>query len=151
MCYCTKTTYSGSGYWPNGNYCIARYGGSCPTGVLVFIYKHSYCIFYFCFLSGNLKLLPNMKFPIFQSYRYDLSLRNLKYALSFRSKFCSHNKYDYKWLNLKICVNLNYMYFEKNEWSSAIIWVHLYLRKIKINARKWSKKLHANVFINIFV
>ncbi|CAG2214852.1 unnamed protein product [Mytilus edulis] len=32
MCYCTKTTYSGSGYWPNGNYCIARYGGSCPTG-----------------------------------------------------------------------------------------------------------------------
>nr|AKQ70860.1 nacre apextrin-like protein 1 [Mytilus galloprovincialis] len=32
MCYCTKTTYSGYGSWPSGNYCIARYGGSCPLG-----------------------------------------------------------------------------------------------------------------------
>ncbi|OPL33622.1 hypothetical protein AM593_05887, partial [Mytilus galloprovincialis] len=32
--YCTKTTYSGSGSWPSGNYCIARYGGSCPSGLM---------------------------------------------------------------------------------------------------------------------
>ena len=31
--YCTKTHSSGSGFtWPKGNYCIARYGGSCPSG-----------------------------------------------------------------------------------------------------------------------
>ncbi|XP_063442795.1 uncharacterized protein LOC134723086 [Mytilus trossulus] len=30
--YCTKTSYSGSGSWPSGNYCIARYGSSCPSG-----------------------------------------------------------------------------------------------------------------------
>ncbi|CAG2214848.1 unnamed protein product [Mytilus edulis] len=32
MYYCTKTTSSGSGSWPSGNYCIARKGGSCPSG-----------------------------------------------------------------------------------------------------------------------
>ncbi|OPL32926.1 hypothetical protein AM593_08842, partial [Mytilus galloprovincialis] len=32
MYYCTKTSYSGSGSWPRGNYCIARKGGSCPSG-----------------------------------------------------------------------------------------------------------------------
>ncbi|CAC5419765.1 unnamed protein product [Mytilus coruscus] len=32
LCYCTKTTYGGSGSWPRGNYCIARKGGSCPSG-----------------------------------------------------------------------------------------------------------------------
>ncbi|CAC5419766.1 unnamed protein product [Mytilus coruscus] len=32
MYYCTKTSYSGSRTWPQGNYCIARYGDSCPTG-----------------------------------------------------------------------------------------------------------------------
>lgn len=31
--YCTKTYTDNSGFtWPRGNYCIARYGGSCPTG-----------------------------------------------------------------------------------------------------------------------
>ncbi|XP_076113191.1 uncharacterized protein LOC143080917 [Mytilus galloprovincialis] len=30
--YCTKTTSSGSGSWPSGNYCFARYGGSCLSG-----------------------------------------------------------------------------------------------------------------------
>lgn len=31
--YCTKTFSSESGFsWPKGNYCIARYGGSCPSG-----------------------------------------------------------------------------------------------------------------------
>ena len=30
--YCTKTFSSGNGFtWPKGNYCIARYGGSCPS------------------------------------------------------------------------------------------------------------------------
>ncbi|CAG2214856.1 unnamed protein product [Mytilus edulis] len=32
LCYCTKTSYSGSESWPSGNYCIARYGRSCPSG-----------------------------------------------------------------------------------------------------------------------
>ena len=31
--YCTKTFSSGSVFtWPKGTYCIARYGGSCPSG-----------------------------------------------------------------------------------------------------------------------
>nr|XP_034306860.1 uncharacterized protein LOC105323535 [Crassostrea gigas] len=30
--YCSKTSYSGSGSWPRGNYCIMRYGSSCPSG-----------------------------------------------------------------------------------------------------------------------
>ena len=32
--YCTKTSIgsSGSSAWPRGKYCIARYGGSCPSG-----------------------------------------------------------------------------------------------------------------------
>ena len=31
--YCTKTYTGDSGFaWPEGNYCIARYGGSCPNG-----------------------------------------------------------------------------------------------------------------------
>eukprot|EP00105_Crassostrea_gigas_P009417 XP_011424360.1 PREDICTED: uncharacterized protein LOC105326187 [Crassostrea gigas] len=30
--YCSKTSYSGSGSWPRGNYCIMRYGSSCPPG-----------------------------------------------------------------------------------------------------------------------
>lgn len=32
--YCSKTSYGGSGpsHWPSGRYCIARYGGSCPSG-----------------------------------------------------------------------------------------------------------------------
>ena len=31
--YCTKTSNGSSGlsYWPRGHYCIARYGGSCPS------------------------------------------------------------------------------------------------------------------------
>ncbi|CAG2197871.1 unnamed protein product [Mytilus edulis] len=32
MYYCTKKTFSGSGKWPKGNYCIARKGGTCPSG-----------------------------------------------------------------------------------------------------------------------
>ncbi|XP_071172453.1 uncharacterized protein [Mytilus edulis] len=32
MCYCIKTTDSGNGSWPSGNYCIARKDGSCPAG-----------------------------------------------------------------------------------------------------------------------
>ena len=33
MYYCTKTDASGHGFtWPKGSYCIARYGGHCPTG-----------------------------------------------------------------------------------------------------------------------
>ena len=31
MCYCVKTSSSGSS-WPSGQYCINRYGGSCPSG-----------------------------------------------------------------------------------------------------------------------
>nr|XP_022300141.1 uncharacterized protein LOC111108499 isoform X2 [Crassostrea virginica] len=30
--YCSKTSSSGSGSWPSGNYCIMRYGSSCPSG-----------------------------------------------------------------------------------------------------------------------
>mmetsp|Transcript_42527 Transcript_42527/g.68433 ORF Transcript_42527/g.68433 Transcript_42527/m.68433 type:complete len:226 (+) Transcript_42527:58-735(+) len=30
--YCSKTSSSGSGSWPRGNYCIMRYGSSCPSG-----------------------------------------------------------------------------------------------------------------------
>ena len=34
--YCTKTSVGnvGSSAWPRGHYCIARYGGTCPTGFL---------------------------------------------------------------------------------------------------------------------
>ncbi|XP_071173263.1 uncharacterized protein [Mytilus edulis] len=32
MYYCTKNTYSGSGSWPKGNYCILKYGSYCPSG-----------------------------------------------------------------------------------------------------------------------
>ncbi|XP_052059669.1 uncharacterized protein LOC127700292 [Mytilus californianus] len=32
LCYCTKTTHSGSGSWPRGNYCIARKSDACPSG-----------------------------------------------------------------------------------------------------------------------
>ena len=30
--YCSKTSSSGSGSWPSGNYCIMQYGSSCPSG-----------------------------------------------------------------------------------------------------------------------
>lgn len=32
--YCTKTSAgnTGSSVWPRGHYCVARYGGSCPSG-----------------------------------------------------------------------------------------------------------------------
>ena len=30
--YCTKESESGSPSWPNGKYCIAKHGSSCPTG-----------------------------------------------------------------------------------------------------------------------
>nr|XP_011455971.2 uncharacterized protein LOC105348311 [Crassostrea gigas] len=30
--YCSKTSSSGSGSWPRGNYCIMRYGSHCPSG-----------------------------------------------------------------------------------------------------------------------
>ncbi len=30
--YCTKTFSNGVGSWPKGRYCIARFGGNCPSG-----------------------------------------------------------------------------------------------------------------------
>ena len=30
--YCTKNSTAGTGSWPRGTYCIAKYGSSCPSG-----------------------------------------------------------------------------------------------------------------------
>lgn len=94
--YCTKTFDGNGGFsWPRGKYCIARYGGSCPSGFIEGwvkwddeddnnrndlqnplpdgTYNHDTIIQYCCRSDGNandkIKFFPTDK-P-FVLYRYD--------------------------------------------------------------------------------